>query len=238
MTDAADRAEGSSRTPAPARGRKRRRITEDLSIQTEDGADVETINLPGESAPSPVAGPSHRSPTPSAALSGVIPPSPSPSVFELLSQPSEAYIELPSQPSDSFIDLTADPPPRPPTPPPVPSRAQPLAEYNCPICFCPPTRATLMPCGHVCCGECLFTAVKTTQRRNTYVVDPRTNTAKYVLSPVASVPDLTHSVALQVPCMSVRDQGLGWQGWGRDWPATDDRHGGLAPGKYFSCIFS
>ena len=40
-----------------------------------------------------------------------------------------------------------------------------LAEYNCPICFSPPTNATLTPCGHVMCGSCLFTAVKTTISR-------------------------------------------------------------------------
>jgi hypothetical protein len=43
-----------------------------------------------------------------------------------------------------------------------------LGSYSCPICFSPPTNATLTPCGHVCCGLCLFVAVKTTmQRANT-----------------------------------------------------------------------
>ncbi|KAF9048924.1 hypothetical protein BJ165DRAFT_1070607 [Panaeolus papilionaceus] len=40
-----------------------------------------------------------------------------------------------------------------------------LSSYTCPICFCAPTNATLTPCGHICCGECLFTAIKTTQQR-------------------------------------------------------------------------
>jgi hypothetical protein len=40
-----------------------------------------------------------------------------------------------------------------------------LSEYTCPICFFPPSNATLTPCGHVCCGSCLFTAVKTTLQR-------------------------------------------------------------------------
>ena len=36
---------------------------------------------------------------------------------------------------------------------------EPLSAYTCPICFSAPTNATLTPCGHICCGECLFTAV-------------------------------------------------------------------------------
>lgn len=42
---------------------------------------------------------------------------------------------------------------------------EPLSAYSCPVCFCPPVRATMAPCGHVCCGECLFTAIKTTMQR-------------------------------------------------------------------------
>ena len=42
---------------------------------------------------------------------------------------------------------------------------EPLSAYTCPICFFPPTNATLTPCGHICCGSCLFTAVKTTMQR-------------------------------------------------------------------------
>ncbi|KAH8094489.1 hypothetical protein BXZ70DRAFT_947675 [Cristinia sonorae] len=50
-----------------------------------------------------------------------------------------------------------------------PQRTPPkLSGYNCPICFSPPTYATMTPCGHVCCGECLFTAVKTTIQRSVY----------------------------------------------------------------------
>ncbi|KAF8343293.1 hypothetical protein F5887DRAFT_1062299 [Amanita rubescens] len=49
-----------------------------------------------------------------------------------------------------------------------------LSEYTCPICFSPPTNATITPCGHICCGACLFTAVKTTLHRGamTYSRDP------------------------------------------------------------------
>jgi len=54
-----------------------------------------------------------------------------------------------------------------PSPPPSPPRdePEPLSAYSCPICFFPPTNATLTPCGHVCCGACLFTAVKTMTQR-------------------------------------------------------------------------
>ncbi|KAH9972063.1 hypothetical protein BGW80DRAFT_1118860, partial [Lactifluus volemus] len=36
---------------------------------------------------------------------------------------------------------------------------EPLHTYACPICFASPKNATLTPCGHIMCGECLFTAV-------------------------------------------------------------------------------
>ncbi|KAM5544880.1 hypothetical protein V8D89_001778 [Ganoderma adspersum] len=47
---------------------------------------------------------------------------------------------------------------------------EPLAAYTCPICFSPPSHATITPCGHVLCGECLFTAVKTTIQRGAYTL--------------------------------------------------------------------
>jgi len=43
-----------------------------------------------------------------------------------------------------------------------------LSNHTCPICFSPPTYATVTPCGHVMCGDCLFTAVKTTMERASY----------------------------------------------------------------------
>ncbi|KZT65909.1 hypothetical protein DAEQUDRAFT_494600 [Daedalea quercina L-15889] len=45
---------------------------------------------------------------------------------------------------------------------------EPLSAYSCPVCFSPPIRATVTPCGHVYCGECLFTAIKTTMQRVSY----------------------------------------------------------------------
>jgi hypothetical protein len=59
-----------------------------------------------------------------------------------------------------------------PAPASAPAR-EPFSAYSCPICFCPPINATLTPCGHICCGSCLFTAIKTTtQRAQTMMVDP------------------------------------------------------------------
>ncbi|KAJ3979008.1 hypothetical protein F5890DRAFT_1547551, partial [Lentinula detonsa] len=45
-----------------------------------------------------------------------------------------------------------------------------LSTYNCHICFSPPTNATMTPCGHVACGPCLFTAVKTALRRESMMM--------------------------------------------------------------------
>jgi hypothetical protein len=79
----------------------------------------------------------------------------------------------PDAPDIEILPLPSEPLPlaRKRTPPPVPSAPEPLAAYACPVCFTPPTRATLLPCGHVCCGECVFAAVKTMQRRNQYAPD-------------------------------------------------------------------
>ncbi|KAG2101634.1 uncharacterized protein F5147DRAFT_708913 [Suillus discolor] len=48
-----------------------------------------------------------------------------------------------------------------------------LSAYTCPICFSPPTNATLTPCGHICCGACLFAAVKSTVKRNMVIAMDR-----------------------------------------------------------------
>ncbi|KAF7314637.1 RING-type domain-containing protein [Mycena kentingensis (nom. inval.)] len=59
--------------------------------------------------------------------------------------------------------------PSPPAPAPAPT-PQPdlLSTYTCPICYSPPTNATLTPCGHVACGSCLFTAVHSSMERNAH----------------------------------------------------------------------
>ncbi|KAJ3972708.1 hypothetical protein EV361DRAFT_777489, partial [Lentinula raphanica] len=54
--------------------------------------------------------------------------------------------------------------PKPEIPPSILSTHA-LSTYTCPICFCPPTNATMTPCGHVACGSCLFMAVKSGMRR-------------------------------------------------------------------------
>lgn len=64
---------------------------------------------------------------------------------------------------DTSFEGTPGPPP-PENTSSAPSGTQ-LAEYNCPICFTPPSNATLTPCGHVCCGSCLFSAIKIAQTR-------------------------------------------------------------------------
>ncbi|KAG6888012.1 hypothetical protein C0992_009925 [Termitomyces sp. T32_za158] len=61
------------------------------------------------------------------------------------------------------------------TSPPAP---EPLADYTCPICFFPPTNATLTPCGHICCGACLFMAVKSALQRGNLVNNADANVAR------------------------------------------------------------
>ncbi|KAG6328161.1 hypothetical protein ID866_10928 [Astraeus odoratus] len=73
---------------------------------------------------------------------------------------TESEVELltgPSTPPTSTLPSRSSPDPRSP---------ELLSAYTCPICFSPPVNATLTPCGHVCCGACLFTAVKVTMQRN------------------------------------------------------------------------
>ncbi|KAJ7074757.1 hypothetical protein C8F01DRAFT_34604 [Mycena amicta] len=67
--------------------------------------------------------------------------------------------------SSSKTKLPSPKTPHLPAPP-----GQPLSAYTCPICFCAPTNATLTPCGHVCCGSCLFTAIKTMMQRGTMMM--------------------------------------------------------------------
>jgi hypothetical protein len=151
-------------------------------------------------------------------------------------------LRAPSAPAD-VLDLTADSPPpkrtrveagieveelhlpgeappvqflRRPTPLLVPSAPEPLAAFACPVCFTPLTRATLMPCGHVCCGEYLFASVKTTQRRNAYAPDAQAGatTARCVV--FERIGAATHALP-QMPRVPVRDRRV-WQGRWRHRP--------------------
>lgn len=78
---------------------------------------------------------------------------------------SESSEEEPLQRKRAVVERQVEP--KPEEPPRPPMDAPLLSTYTCPICFSPPTNATLTPCGHVCCGSCLFTAVKSALRRAT-----------------------------------------------------------------------
>ncbi|EDR04092.1 uncharacterized protein LACBIDRAFT_330927 [Laccaria bicolor S238N-H82] len=83
------------------------------------------------------------------------------------------------EPSTSTSTSTIPPVPVPVAPSPAPEKQpEPLSEYTCPICFFPPTNATLTPCGHICCGACLFTAVKTTMHRGAMMPTGEPNVAR------------------------------------------------------------
>jgi len=124
------------------------------------------------------------------------PPATQPSQYE----PSDSSVVSPAdsrstspplltqlQPAAPATSLKREQSPRPPTksPPPqpqtIPVHAQPLSTYSCPICFCPPTNATLTPCGHIACGSCLFKAVKAGLSRVTWRPEDIENAPKYVI---------------------------------------------------------
>jgi hypothetical protein len=68
-----------------------------------------------------------------------------------------------------------------------PSQPDPLSSYCCPICFSPPTNATLTPCGHICCGSCLFTAVKSMVERGQLLMPGEQALARWVEFSVVNV---------------------------------------------------
>ncbi|KAH9926537.1 hypothetical protein B0H21DRAFT_700759 [Amylocystis lapponica] len=100
--------------------------------------------------------------------------SPSPSRSSSARPHSYSRISLPSASSSQAAPAT---PPKDDSPT---QTVEPLSAYTCPICFSPPTYATLTPCGHICCGECLFTAIKTTMERAAHSAVPLSerNTAR------------------------------------------------------------
>ncbi|KAJ7472046.1 hypothetical protein FB451DRAFT_313418 [Mycena latifolia] len=132
-----------------------------------DAPDRISPNLPPVSSPSlakllhPVnSSPAERaaphSPTSSSAASGSAAASGS-RVPMVVTSPTEFTIASGSKLQKSIPSPSPSPPPR--------ADPEHLSTYSCPICFFPPTNATLTPCGHVCCGSCLFTAVKTMTQR-------------------------------------------------------------------------
>lgn len=108
-----------------------------------------------------------------------------PSASTSASTSSLALASLPQSPSPA-----PDPEVLPSTSGPIASSSQPrqpsptphtpdlLSEYTCPICFSQPSNATLTPCGHICCGSCLFTAVKTTLHRGAMGFSREPNVAR------------------------------------------------------------
>ncbi|KAJ3787901.1 hypothetical protein GGU10DRAFT_432748 [Lentinula aff. detonsa] len=79
-------------------------------------------------------------------------------------------LTLPSEPEPHLRESSTYPNPISPKPLPDLLCTQFLSTYICPICFSPPTNATITPCGHVACGPCLFTAVKTALRRESMMM--------------------------------------------------------------------
>ena len=179
--DAGDDPSGSDR-----RRQKRRRIEVDSGVEfaTADGDQPH----PQSEAPSDIT----QSSTILAQISTwEIPPDVAPtgeqsaaSVPIELSNPDHPIVVSPKAASGSPIVTLSSPSRVPPSSSGVTatSTPEPLSAYTCPICFSPPTNATLTPCGHICCGQCLFTAVKSTIRRNMVVAMDRAPAAKRVPS--------------------------------------------------------
>lgn len=134
-------------TPVVARGSrslKRRRIGQHSVYEIID------------SSPTSIAGPSNPKPTPSTGK-------------HRRSTPTSPDIEIISYTGPS---LAHGPAVQEEQTKPVIGGTEPLSVYMCPICLSPPTNATLTPCGHVCCGECLFTAVRASLQRAGVMAGP------------------------------------------------------------------
>ncbi|KAJ7025158.1 hypothetical protein C8F04DRAFT_1046777 [Mycena alexandri] len=134
-----------------------------VKVQDHHPTTSPSSSLRPEAQAKPDPNPSQpRSPVSSPSLAKLLHPvdaEPTMSVVNPSSIASSAPIEF-SIASSSKTKL-----PSPSTPRAVEPAPEPLSAYSCPICFFPPTNATLTPCGHVCCGSCLFTAVKTMTQR-------------------------------------------------------------------------
>ncbi|KAJ6552061.1 hypothetical protein DFH09DRAFT_1319456 [Mycena vulgaris] len=142
-----------------------------------------TVDLPSDSSlrnnvPGPYLSPQH-SPVSSPSLAKLLHPMNSDSIPAQKATSGSHIPMVVNSPTEftvaSSSKLQRSAPSPSPSPPP---RADPehLSAYSCPICFFPPTNATLTPCGHVCCGACLFTAVKTMTQRGAMM--PETSVAR------------------------------------------------------------
>ncbi|KAG6370835.1 hypothetical protein JVT61DRAFT_11047 [Boletus reticuloceps] len=134
--------------------------------------DVVSANTPrstGEESPKPPPNLTHvdQPVQPSASVPIELSDSDDPIVVSRKADRSSSPIVEPTSPSTSTAVATSSNP--------IP---EPLSTYTCPICFSSPTNATLTPCGHLCCGQCLFTAVKSTIRRNMVVAMDRAPPAR------------------------------------------------------------
>ena len=111
------------------------------SLSLDDGLTTSKLES-SETTPSLL----YPSPLPTVAVD--IPPSTTPPLRSLSAPPTSPTIPNGTSRAPQFTppsNIAADP--------------EPLHTYSCPICFSSPTNATLTPCGHIMCGECLFTAV-------------------------------------------------------------------------------
>ena len=174
--------------PGPSRPRKRRRLGEEENPpRFGDVASVTNTQMSSSGATPPASqltistGSGGATPTASqltsrdAASRG---PS-SPTDGESPRAPSITDVDAATSTPIMVEDTTPDPRPATTPAPAPPPPHDPFSAYACPICFCPPINATLTPCGHICCGSCLFTAIKTTtQRALAMMADPSPRCAR------------------------------------------------------------
>ena len=177
--------EGPYACTSPAKRRRRAYSIRD-EITTQEITNRSTTKAENPDAPKPAIGvdsvtrcnkqrnvqrPSRAGPSSSAPVE-IIDLTMSDSDVETIHLPGEnTHVQFTSSPSGSGASLART------------VTLTPISEYLCPICYTPPTNATATPCGHVCCGECLFTAVRSELQRASNVANLRLrgpNVARYV----------------------------------------------------------
>ncbi|KAH8832222.1 hypothetical protein DL96DRAFT_1581358 [Flagelloscypha sp. PMI_526] len=132
---------------------------------TQDSFDT-ILDLTFDTTPSPSTPVSSRKPTDSASRSSgtkrkrSASGSPPPSIIPQASPPKkQPRREVPPSPSRTLAPKYSSKTPVDRAESPWPADVQLLGNYTCPICFCPPKKATLTPCGHISCGKCLWESV-------------------------------------------------------------------------------